>query len=168
MDTPQDSAKGQDPAASDAAVSSAPVEPQRSSAVQKLVLLVDDDDDVREILRFMVGKEGFQTDIFPDGLKMLDAIERLGDRRPDLVVLDIMLPKRNGVEILHDLQEQGLTGIPVLVITGRVLDATLLEEIKQEPNVVGFMAKPITTEGISAKIHSILGTTKIQSLRVRG
>ena len=122
----------------------------------KLVLIVDDDDSVRELLEFIVKKDGFRTEKACDGEEALSKARVLN---PDLILLDLMLPKFGGFEILRELQSDETSGIPIIIITGRYTDRSTADMIKQEPNVKDFIEKPVKPPVLSALIHKILKTT---------
>ncbi len=121
----------------------------------KLVLIVDDDDSIRDLLEFIVKKEGFKVEKASDGKT---AIEKAKTINPDLILLDLMLPGYGGFEILRELQAYETSSIPIIIITGRYADRTTIELIKQEPNVKEFIEKPIKVNVLSALIHKILKT----------
>ncbi len=122
---------------------------------RKIVLIVDDDDSVRELLEFIVKKEGFQPETAADGE---EAITKIGAVLPDLVILDLMLPRYGGFEVLRQLQTGDTSGIPIVIITGRYTDRTTAEMIRQESNVMDFMEKPIKAAVLSMALHKILKT----------
>lgn len=121
----------------------------------KLVLIVDDDDSIRELLEFIVKKEGFKVEKAANGKEALEKAKKIN---PDLIILDLMLPGYGGFEILKTLQEYDTSHIPIIVITGKYMDRTTTEIIKQEPNVKEFIEKPIKTQVLAATLHKILGT----------
>lgn len=121
----------------------------------KLVLIVDDDDSVRELIEFVVKKEGFRVEKAADGE---EALKKARACCPDLMLLDLMLPKFGGFEILRELQNDETASIPIIIITGRYTDRSTSEMIKQEPNVKDFVEKPVKPQVLSALIHKILHT----------
>ena len=121
----------------------------------KLILIVDDDDSVRELLEFIVKKEGFRSEKAADGE---DAINKARTGNPDLILLDLMLPKFGGFEILRELQGDETSSIPIIIITGRYTDRSTSEMIKQEPNVRDFIEKPVKPQVLTAVIHKLLHT----------
>lgn len=122
----------------------------------RLVMIIDDDESVRELLEFVVKKEGFRSDTAGDGEEALNKIQQL---MPDLVILDLMLPRYGGFEVLRQLQTGETSGIPILIITGRYTDRGTAEMIRQESNVVEFLEKPIKPQVLGMAIHRILKTT---------
>lgn len=124
----------------------------------KLVLIVDDDESLLDLLDHVVKKEGFRTDRATDGVEALRKVEALN---PDLLVLDFMLPGLGGYEALRELQARGHGSMPVIVVTGRAMDAGAINLVKQEPNVKDFLAKPVRPASLSAALHRILGTAPL-------
>ena len=121
----------------------------------KLVLIVDDDASVRELLEFLIKKEGFQLDSAADGE---EALRKSRELSPDLILLDLMLPKLGGFEILRELQNDATAGIPIVIITGRYTERSTSDMIKQEPNVIEFIEKPLKPQLLIAAIHKTLNT----------
>lgn len=126
-----------------------------SSPKDKLVMIVDDDDSVREFLEFIVKKEGFRVATAADGE---EGISRIQQAMPDLVILDLMLPRYGGFEVLRQLQNGETSRIPIIIITGRYTDRTTAEMIRQESNVVDFLEKPVKADILGTALHKILRT----------
>ena len=83
----------------------------------KRVLLVEDEPNIMEAIRYLLLRDGFTVDTHSDGRSAVAAV--LG-KRPDMVILDVMLPGRSGFDILHDLRARGETAdLPVLMLTAR-------------------------------------------------
>ncbi len=121
----------------------------------KLVLIVDDDESVRELLEFIVKKEGFRIEKASDGE---EALTKARSVNPDIILLDLMLPKYGGFEILRELQTDETSGIPIVIITGRYTDRSTSEMIKQEPNVREFIEKPVKPQILTSLLHKLLRT----------
>lgn len=121
----------------------------------KLVLIVDDDESVRELLEFIVKKEGFRIEKAADGE---EALTKARTVNPDIILLDLMLPKYGGFEILRELQTDETSGIPIVIITGRYTDRSTSEMIKQEPNVREFIEKPVKPQILTSLLHKLLRT----------
>ena len=80
------------------------------------ILIIDDDGDIRDVVRIALSQAGFQTSEAADGLRGLEAIERI---KPDLVVLDIGLPEMDGLEVCRTVRVT--SDVPILLFdrTGR-------------------------------------------------
>lgn len=126
-----------------------------SNPGDKLVLIVDDDDAIRDLLGFVVTKEGFRVEKVSDGAQ---ALEKARELMPDLMLLDLMLPHYGGFEILRQLQAGETSAIPVIMITGRYMDRSTTEMIRQESNVVDYLEKPVNPAVLSALLHKTLKT----------
>ncbi|MDD5303482.1 MAG: response regulator [Elusimicrobia bacterium] len=119
----------------------------------KLVLIIDDDEGVRELLGFLVKKEGFRVESAVDGEDGVQKAERL---KPHLILLDLMMPRYGGFEVLRQLQGSDLSRIPIVIITGRYTDRSTAEMIRQESNVVDFLEKPVKAAVLSATLARLL------------
>ena len=126
-----------------------------TNPAEKLVLIVDDDEAVRDLIEFVVRKEGFKVDKAADGEEALQKARQIS---PDLILLDLMLPKFGGFEILRELQNDETVNIPIVIITGRYTDRSTSDMIKQEPNVKDFIEKPVKPQALAAVVHKILKT----------
>ncbi|MBI4061014.1 MAG: response regulator [Elusimicrobia bacterium] len=124
-------------------------------AAGKLVLLVDDDESLLDLLDHVVKKEGFRTERAADGQEALAKVSALD---PDAIVLDFMLPGMGGYEVLRELQSRGCGHIPIIVVTGRAMDAKSVEMVRQEQNVKDFLQKPVRPAMLAAALHRMLGT----------
>lgn len=124
-------------------------------ASDKLVMVIDDDESARDLIAFAVKKEGFKTAIAADGEEGISQIESL---RPDLVILDLMLPRYGGFEILRQLQGGDNSRIPIVIVTGRYTDRATAEMMRQESNVADFFEKPVKLPVLAMALHRILKT----------
>ena len=127
-----------------------------SAPADKLVLLVDDDESLLDLMNHVVKKEGFRTERATDGEEALNKVVAL---KPDAIVLDFMLPGMGGYEALRELQSRGFGHIPIIVVTGRAMDARSVEMVRQEQNVKEFLQKPVRPAMLAAALHRVLGTT---------
>jgi CheY-like chemotaxis protein len=156
-----------EPPRADPAEACAPAAPEPSAPVreefaprlcapsEKLVLVVDDDETVRSFIETCAAMQGFQVVTAVNGI---DAMGKLSARRPDLIVTDLMMPGQSGYEFLRSLQAAGNGRIPVFVVTGSVLDKSTIAIIRQEANVVEFIAKPVGVGKFVAALHAHLRT----------
>ncbi len=119
----------------------------------KLVLIIDDDDGVRELLTFLVKKEGYRAESAVDGEEGYLKAEKL---KPDLILLDLMMPRYGGFEVLRQLQSGELAKIPIVVVTGRYTDRSTADMIRQESNVVDFLEKPLKPNVLGATLARLL------------
>lgn len=115
--------------------------------MDKHVLLVEDEVNIIEAIRFLLSREGWKVDTHSDGATAVETIQRL---RPTLVILDYMLPGKNGLDILTELREDpDFVSLPILMLTarGQMRD----REQAEKAGVSRFMTKPFSnTEVITA------------------
>lgn len=128
---------------------------KKSDPKDKLVLIVDDEEGVQTLFEAVLAKEGFRSEKVGDGA---EAVQKVKELKPDLILLDLMLPHYGGFEILRKLQEDDISGIPIIIITARSLDRSTTDLIKQESNVVEFMEKPVNVALLAALCHKVLKT----------
>lgn len=121
-------------------------EPRRS------ILLVDDDPGIRKLLGEFLAQEGFDLEAAANGAEM-DA--HLGRRRPDLIVLDLMLPGEDGVSICRRLSRDGAPPIIMLTAKSEEIDRILGLEMGADD----YLVKPFAPRELLARIRAVLRRT---------
>jgi CheY-like chemotaxis protein len=123
--------------------------PTREVGPHKLVLVVDDDPDVRESLQHVLGIHGHPVATAADGAEAMELLRRLR-RRPCVILLDLMMPGMNGFEMRAELEaDPDLAQIPVVVITGA---GVLVEERASSlPNEV--LRKPFELKALLSTVR---------------
>ncbi len=119
------------------------------------VMVVDDENDVVELIKFMLEKDGHEVVTASNGR---EALERVEPAKPDLIILDIMMPEIDGYTVNTRLQEKDETrSIPVIILTakGQMRDLFALGT-----NIIAFMEKPFDPKGLRDKIREILASKK--------
>jgi DNA-binding response OmpR family regulator len=117
------------------------------------ILFADDDPGMRALVVINLEAEGFTVTTAEDGCSALEKIERL---RPDLIVLDVMMPGRDGLDVLRELRKRpAVAGIPVVLLTAKATDADVWEGWKAGADY--YMTKPFKPEDLANFAHSILG-----------
>ena len=129
--------------------------PDKEEPKDKRILVIDDDESICLYLETLFEREGFQVQVCNNGEEGVHFVKKTP---VDLIVLDWMMPVLSGFEVLKLLQSDEHKNIPVIVITARVTDDTTADMIRQEMNVVDFVAKPIKHEYLLARMHQILNT----------
>ena len=129
--------------------------PKGADPGTKLILIVDDDETVRELIQARVSMAGFRTVTAVNGK---DAKEKLQQATPDLIVTDLMMPGEGGYEFLRTLEGGSVRRIPVFIVSGAPLDDSTVDLIKAEANVVRFVRKPIEFDLFIEGLHKTLKT----------
>ncbi len=92
---------------------------ERTTVMSKLVMIIDDSLTVRKILETTLKREGFLSESYPDGIEALRALSQRGHPVPDLVILDIGLPKMDGYEVARHLKTKQQFGNTTIVMLSK-------------------------------------------------
>ncbi|MDO8733735.1 MAG: response regulator [Elusimicrobiota bacterium] len=123
--------------------------------MNKKAFIVDDDPNIVELFRHILEKENLEVFTALDGD---EALEKISVAKPNIIILDLMLPKQGGFEVLKSLQQDEKTkNIPVIIITGKFTDGTTYDFVKSQPNVKDFFSKPINPSVFAVSVKKILG-----------
>lgn len=123
---------------------------------QRQILLVEDEPHIAEAIRFILGRAGWAVEIEADGARALARIRAL---RPEVVVLDLMLPGRSGLDILTDLRaDPALALTPVLMLTAR--GQARDRDAADHAGATAFLAKPFANADVLAAVAAIAGDAR--------
>jgi CheY-like chemotaxis protein len=123
-----------------------------ASLAPRTVLVVDDDAPLRALCRAALGEAGFRVLEAADGAEALELIAR---DRPDLILLDVMMPRLSGWAVAAELLAEPATGeIPIVFISGRREAADRLRA--QELRASGYVTKPFDADGLAATVSTVL------------
>lgn len=116
------------------------------------VLVVEDEEDIAYILRFLFQREGFAVDHAADGR---EALARLAGDPPHAVVLDIMLPYHDGIEIVERLRAQpGWRSVPVLMLTAKAREADIVRAL--DLGADDYVTKPFQPDEVLARLRRLM------------
>ncbi len=116
----------------------------------KKILIVDDDPDIVTILMMRLRSEGYTICVARDGE---EAVAKAKEEKPDLIVLDVLIPKMTGYEVLWKIREdEDLARVPVIVIS---IKEVMKEFFHNLPHVE-FLAKPYDSLEFSEKVHQLI------------
>jgi DNA-binding response OmpR family regulator len=118
------------------------------------VLVVDDEPTIVEIVGRYMERAGFETYTAPDGYQALD---RATEHRPDLVVLDVMLPGIDGIEVMERLQERPGPRIAVILLTARGEESDRLVGLRNGAD--DYVVKPFSPAELVARVEAVLRRT---------
>ena len=113
------------------------------------ILVVDDDTNICELLRLYLTKEGYQVTTANDGE---EGLEKFNQLKPDMVLLDVMMPRMDGLEVCRRIRKLGNTPVMMLTAKGETFDKVLGLELGADDYVV----KPFDTKEIVARIKAVL------------
>lgn len=114
--------------------------------MSKRVLVVEDDADLRNLLTSILEGEGYEVEAAHDGC---DALRRLDHRVPDLIVLDLMMPRLDGAAFVAELERMGLRpGVPILVLSA----AERAEEEARRIGAEAYIGKPFELLGLLGEV----------------
>ena len=139
--------------------------------VPELVMVIEDEKEIRDLVRYNLEREGFRVCVAADGE---EGLRRLVASRPDVVVLDLMLPGRNGLEVLREVRATPTTrDLPVLVLTARSAEMDRL--LGFENGADDYLTKPFSPRELVARLRALLrradagraeGAIRVGDLRV--
>jgi len=116
---------------------------------EPLILVVDDEPSISEVVTIYLQRAGYRVSVACDGQAALDTIER---QPPDLVVLDLMLPKVDGLDIARRVRAQGDT--PIIMLTARREEADRITGL--ETGADDYVAKPFSPQELVSRVKAVL------------
>lgn len=120
--------------------------------MSELILVVDDEDDIRDLLVFNLKREGYDTLEASDGAA---ALELARSRRPSLILLDVMLPKLDGLAVCRELgKERSTDHIPIIMLTARGDDIDRI--VGFELGAADYVVKPFNTRELLLRVKAML------------
>ncbi len=119
----------------------------------KSILVVDDNEDIRGLLSLVLQKEGYEVNAAVDGA---DALEKANTLKPDLILLDVMMPGLSGLEVLSAIREhkdKKINEVPVMMITAK----STIDDIDAavELGVSSYIVKPFRPAYLAEKVQEI-------------
>lgn len=121
--------------------------------MQPVILVAEDDPDLQSLLRHALESDGYAVHVAADGQEALDQYDALS---PDLLVLDIMMPRLSGFEVLRELRgdDARRQDVPVLVLTSRSGEDDVLTGF--ELGVDDYLTKPFVVSELRARVRALL------------
>ena len=113
------------------------------------ILVVDDDANICELLRLYLTKEGYQVTVANDGE---EGLEKFNAVKPDMVLLDVMMPRMDGLEVCRRIRKAGNTPVMMLTAKGETFDKVLGLELGADD----YMVKPFDAKEVVARIKAVL------------
>jgi DNA-binding response OmpR family regulator len=121
------------------------------------ILIVEDDPNILEALKYNLGKEGYDTLMAIDGVQALDMARA---NKPDLIILDIMLPQMSGFEVCRILRKE--MAVPIIMLTAR--DDEIDKVTGLDLGADDYMTKPFSVRELMARIRALIRRMEIQTV----
>jgi len=125
-----------------------------AGCMDRKVLLIEDEPNIIEAISFILSRDGWEVKTHSNGHDAMDAVRA---RRPDLVILDVMLPGKSGFDILQEIRADAVLGAtPVLMLTarGQLKD----RELAEKSGVSRYMTKPFANADVLEAVRSMVGS----------
>ena len=113
-------------------------------------MIVDDDEEIRNLLRIRLEAEGFSVSMVEDGDKAVEAVQK---QEPDLVIMDVMMPNLDGITTLKQMNQMRKEKIPVVIVTG---SSIVWEDEFRMEGARAFMRKPFDSNQLARHVKEIL------------
>ncbi|MGI6149629.1 MAG: response regulator transcription factor [Firmicutes bacterium] len=117
--------------------------------MRQRILIVDDETSIQELIRFNLEQAGFETEVASDGLA---ALEKFESYKPDLVVLDLMLPGKDGYDVCKDIRRH--SNVPIIMLTAK--ETELERVLGLELGADDYITKPFSPLELVARIKAVL------------
>jgi two-component system alkaline phosphatase synthesis response regulator PhoP len=125
------------------------------------IVIIDDEDDIREILTYNLIKEGFQVHAASNGIEGINICKNI---KPDLVILDVMMPGMDGVEVCEALRKiPGLENILICFLTARNEDYSQIAGL--DAGADDYISKPIKPRVLISRINALLRRKELTSMK---
>ena len=123
-----------------------------SDSAARRILMVEDEEDIAFLIRFLLERHGFVVEHAADGRQALECFQK---NPPDLALMDIMLPYHDGLELIERLRAQaGWEAIPVLMLTAKAREVDVVRAL--ELGADDYVTKPFQPEELLARIRRLL------------
>ena len=120
--------------------------------MQKNILLIEDDKDVIDVVRYFLERENFRVHVAKDGFT---GLEVAGKIMPNLILLDLMIPKLDGIEVCKSLKsDKRLGDLPVIMVTAKVDEADKVKGL--ELGADDYISKPFSPKELVARVRAVL------------
>jgi DNA-binding response OmpR family regulator len=116
------------------------------------ILIVDDEPNIVVSLEFLMRQKGYETQVARDGEEALTAVESY---RPDLVLLDVSLPRRDGFDVCQKLRADGWTELKIVMLTAKGRDIEIEKGLALGADA--YVTKPFSTRELVARVAAMLG-----------
>ena len=121
------------------------------------VLVVDDEYEIRQLLATMLTMRGYQSFMAQDGL---DALEKIPQCQPDILILDVMMPRMDGLTLCRQLRETAETAaLPIIMLSGKAHQEAIREGLQAGAN--RYLVKPTGLDELTRNINEVLAEAAV-------
>lgn len=121
--------------------------------MSKKILIVDDEPNIVISLEFLMRREGFEVLVARDGE---EALRNIKEQQPDLVLLDVMMPKVNGFDVCKQIRnDPTLAGMRIIMLTAKGREAEIAKGLALGAD--GYITKPFSTRDLAVQVRNLLG-----------
>jgi DNA-binding response OmpR family regulator len=133
------------------------IQPPRPARERPIILVAEDSHDILSLVRHALTSDGYDVHLARDGHEALEAYVEL---HPDLMILDVMMPRRNGFEVLRELETRGdrRPEVPVLMLTARTSEEDVMTGF--ELGVDDYLTKPFIIAELRARVRTLLARSR--------
>lgn len=125
--------------------------------MRELIVVIDDEEDIRELIRYNLSKDGFAVECAVSGEEGVELVQR---EKPDLVILDLMLPGIDGLEVCRRLKaDPVLKTIPIVMVSARGEEPDVISGL--ELGADDYVSKPFSPRVLLARVRSVLRRGKV-------
>lgn len=122
------------------------------------VLVVDDEVEIRQLLSTMLTMMGYESFMAEDGL---DALEKIPECQPDILILDVMMPRMDGLTLCRKLRGvQETADLPIIMLSGKAHQEAIQEGLQAGAN--RYLVKPMGMDELTRNIKEVLGETAVK------
>ncbi len=126
--------------------------PRGGTGEKRVILVVEDERDIAELIRFNLEQERFTVVVAEDGERALDMVRR---ERPALVILDLMLPGMSGLEVCRRLRaEEATERLPIVIVTAKAAESDRI--VGLELGADDYLTKPFSTRELVARVRAVI------------
>jgi DNA-binding response OmpR family regulator len=116
------------------------------------ILVVDDDAEIRQLLSMMLNFSGYEAQVAADGMEAWRQIQR---QRPDLLILDVMMPELDGISLCRKLREENRTAdLPIIMLSGKAHPEAVEEGLNAGAD--RYMTKPMAMDELTREMKTLL------------
>jgi DNA-binding response OmpR family regulator len=124
-----------------------------TDADKRTILIAEDEPDIRDLVSFRLERAGYDVILAEDGQ---EALELAIEHRPDLAILDVMMPRMDGLELTRRIRaEQTIAGMPIILLTASVQDQAVTEGFRAGAD--DYMRKPFSPQELLSRVEAVLG-----------